>query len=330
MNKDETSYFDAVFLSPHKFLGGPGSSDLLVLNNRHYRKDLAPSVAAGGTVDYASSFAYDFAKEAAIREQAGTPGVLQIIKAALCLDFKDRIGVEKIRTREAKWIRSAFKRLSKNPNIIILGNQEPEKRIGIFSLLIKHRDKYLHPRFAARLLNDLFGIQARAGCSCASPYGHRLLQITHRMSSAYREAIQKGCHSIKPGWLRICFHYVMDQAEFDFICQAIDFVADWGHLFIDEYVMDWRTGVWSHRDLEPQKEVESVNLERILIAQRDSAKHQTSIGREQLYRRYIDEAFSLINDRKKSNIIKFNRFCCPEVEKLRYFFVQHIKRELTG
>ena len=330
MNRDETSYFDAVFLSPHKFLGGPGSSGLLVLNHIHYRKDLAPSVAAGGTVDYASSFAYDFAKEAAIREQAGTPGVLQIIKAALCLDLKDHIRVERIRACERKWIRSAFERFSENPNIIILGDQEPEKRIGVFSVLIKHRDKYLHPRFAARLLNDLFGIQARAGCSCASPYGHRLLQITHRRSSAYREAIQKGCHSIKPGWLRICFHYVMDQAEFDFICQSIDFVADWGHLFIDEYEMDWRTGAWSHRDLEPQKPDESVNLERILSAARDSVKHQNSIGREQLYRRYIDEAFGLLNDRKSSVIIEFNRFRCPEVEKLRYFPVQHIKRELTG
>ncbi len=330
MNRDETSYLDAVFLSPHKFLGGPGSSGLLVLNHRHYRKDLAPSVAAGGTVDYASSFAYDFAEEAAIREQPGTPGVLQIIKAALCLDLKNHISAERIRAREGKWIRSAFKRFSKNPNIVILGNQEPEKRIGIFSLLIKHRDKYLHPRLAARLLNDLFGIQARAGCSCASPYGHRLLQITHRTSSAYREAIQKGCHSIKPGWLRICFHYAMDQAEFDFICQAIDFVADWGHLFIDEYEMDWRTGAWSHRDLEPQKADESMNLERILAARQDCAKRQDSVDRERLYRRYIDEASSLINDRKNSCIIEFNRFCCPEVEKLRYFFVQHISRELTG
>ncbi len=330
MNRDETSYFDAVFLSPHKFLGGPGSSGLLVLNRRHYRKDLAPSVAAGGTVDYASSFAYDFAKEASIREQAGTPGVLQIIKAALCLDLKDHIGVEKIRTQEAKWVRSAFRRFSENPNIIILGNQEPAKRIGIFSLLIKHQDKYLHPRFAARLLNDLFGIQARAGCSCASPYGHRLLQITHRKSSAYREAIQKGCHSVKPGWLRICFHYVMDQAEFDFICQAIDFVAHWGHLFIDEYEMDWCTGVWSHRDLEPQQTDESVTLERILSMVRDSAERKDSIDREQLYQQYMDEAFSLINERKNSHIIEFNRFCSPEVEKLRYFSVQHVKRELTG
>ena len=330
MNRDAQSYFDAVFLSPHKFLGGPGSCGLLVLNHRHYRKELAPSVAAGGTVDYASSFAYDFSEEVAVREQAGTPGVLQIIRAALCLDLKDRIGVGSIKTREAKWTHLAFERFSKNPNIVILGTQEPEKRIGIFSLLIKHGDKYLHARLAARLLNDLFGIQARAGCSCASPYGHRLLQITQRRSSAYREAIQKGCHSVKPGWLRICFHYVMDQAEFDFICQAVDFVAHWGHLFIDEYEVDWRTGAWSHRELEPQAGDESVDLERILGAPPVSVKRQNPMDREQLYQRYIDEAFSLINDRKKSNIIEFNRFCCPEVEELRYFSVQHIKRELTG
>ena len=330
MNRDAQSYFDAVFLSPHKFLGGPGSSGLLVLNHRHYREDLAPSVAAGGTVDYASSFAYDFAEEAAIREQAGTPGVLQVIRAAICLDLKDHIDVQRIRRQEEKWVRSAFRRFSKNPNIIILGNQDPEKRIGIFSLLIKHRDKYLHPKFAARLLNDLFGIQARAGCSCASPYGHRLLKINQQRSSAYREAIQKGCHSIKPGWLRICFHYVMDQAEFDFVCQGIDFVAHWGHLFIDEYEMDWRTGAWSHRNLEPQTGDESMRIERILGAAQDPVKRQEAIDREQLYQQYVDEASSLVNERKKSNIIEFNRFCCPEVEKLRYFSVQHVNRELTG
>ncbi|MHC4143544.1 MAG: hypothetical protein ACYSUD_02070 [Planctomycetota bacterium] len=123
---------------------------------------------------------------------------------------------------------------------------------------------------------------------------------------------------------------MMDQAEFDFICQAVDFVADWGHLFIDEYEMDWRTGVWIHRNLEPQIRDESVDIERILSTQRDSVIRQNSSGREQLYRRYIDEAYSLINERKNSSIIELNTFCCPEVEKLRYFFVQHIRRELTG
>jgi selenocysteine lyase/cysteine desulfurase len=239
---------DAVFLSPHKFLGGPGASGVLVFNERLYRRELAPSVAGGGTVDYVSPDDEDFVADIEARERAGTPGVLQTLKAALALELKDRIGVERIEAREHELLRRAFARWGANERIEILGNPDPARRIGIVSFNLRDpRGRYLHPKFVTVLLNDLFGIQSRAGCSCAGPYGHRLLGIDQPTSELYRDWVRKGFQGIKPGWCRVGFHYAMDDAEAGFVLEAVEFVAQHGHRFLGAYQFDPATGAWSHR-----------------------------------------------------------------------------------
>jgi hypothetical protein len=209
---------------------------------------LPPSVSAGGTVDYVGPDSQDFIADIEEREKAGTPGVLQILKAGLAFQVKDAIGVEAIERREHELLRRTFERWQRNPNIEILGNPDPERRIGIVSFNLRdHRGRYLHPKFVTTLLNDLFGIQSRAGCSCAGPYGHRLLDIDHDKSEQYRKWIHKGFCGIKPGWCRISLHYVMDDAEADYILDAVEFIAELGYRFLPLYDFDLHTGAWCHK-----------------------------------------------------------------------------------
>jgi selenocysteine lyase/cysteine desulfurase len=239
---------DAVFISPHKFLGGPGASGVLVFNQRIYQRDLPPSVSAGGTVDYVGPTSQDFIADIEGREKPGTPGVLQILKASMAFQIKDQIGVEAIERREKELLQRTFESWQSNPRIEILGNPDPDRRISIISFNLKdHRNKYLHPKFVTTLLNDLFGIQSRAGCSCAGPYGHRLLDIDFEKSEQYRKWIGKGFSGIKPGWCRVSLHYVMDDIEVDYILNAIEFVADQGYRFLPQYNFDVHTGAWQHK-----------------------------------------------------------------------------------
>jgi selenocysteine lyase/cysteine desulfurase len=244
---------DAVFISPHKFLGGPGSSGVLVFNERLYPRDLPPSVAGGGTVDYVSPVDQDFIADVEEREKAGTPGVLQTLKAALALDLKARIGAGRIEAREGELLARAMQRWSAHPRIEILGNPDPARRIGIVSFnLADPRGRYLHPKFVTALLNDLFGIQSRAGCSCAGPYGHRLLGIDEPTSELYRDWVRKGFQGIKPGWCRVGFHYAMDDVEAGFVIDAVEFVAELGYRFLPLYDFDAATGAWGHREYREQ------------------------------------------------------------------------------
>ncbi|RPI15028.1 MAG: aminotransferase class V-fold PLP-dependent enzyme [Lysobacterales bacterium] len=240
---------DAVFLSPHKFLGGPGSSGVLVFNERLYPRELPPSVAGGGTVDYVSPVDQDFIADVEEREKAGTPGVLQILKAGLALELKRQVGAARIEARETELVTRAIARWGAHERVEILGNPDPTRRIGIVSFNLRDpRGRYLHPKFVTVLLNDLFGIQSRAGCSCAGPYGHRLLGIDRPTSELYRDWVRKGYHGIKPGWCRVGFHYTMDEAEAGFVMDAVEFVADHGHRFLVLYAFDAATGTWSHRE----------------------------------------------------------------------------------
>jgi selenocysteine lyase/cysteine desulfurase len=273
---------DAIFVSPHKFLGGPGSNGILVFNSRLYQRDLPPSVSAGGTVDYVGPTCQDFIETIEEREKPGTPGVLQTLKAALAFQVKDHLGAGRIEEKENGLLRRVFERFRANPVIEILGNPDPGRRIGIVSFNIRHGDgQVLHPKFVTTLLNDLFGIQTRAGCSCAGPYGHRLLNISEDMSLRYREWIARGYSGIKPGWCRISLHYVMDDLEIDYILDAVDFVAEHGFRFLALYRFDLHDGSWQHR-------MEPVRLEAFSLANalRCDGECSTSLGhapRKQYY-----------------------------------------------
>ncbi len=248
MNKDEESYFDAIYLSPHKFIGGPGSAGILMINNRIYDFNLPPTIVGGGTVDYVSGFGHDYVVDIEEREKAGTPGIIQIIKAALAIQLKGIIGVETIEKIEEDYMEQFIARFEENKSIEILGPMDPKRRISIISFNLKYKDEYLHPRYITTLLNDLFGIQSRAGCSCAGPYGHQLLGIDKATSEEFRAMIQKGVNSIKPGWVRINLHYSMAQETVDFLMDAIEFVAENAVYFLQEYEMDVKSGLWAHKN----------------------------------------------------------------------------------
>jgi selenocysteine lyase/cysteine desulfurase len=318
MNKDKESYFDAIALSPHKFLGGPGSSGLLLINKRLYDSSLPPTVAAGGTVDYVSAQDYIFLDDVEAREKPGTPGILQIIRAALAIKVKSSLGLNKIDEIEQDYLNRAFHRLKSIPNLEILGNQDPNKRIPIVSFLIRNGDKYLHPRFVTNLLNDLFGIQSRAGCSCAGPYGHRLLDIDEEKSSKIKNIILKGFQGIKPGWTRVNFHYTIDESEFSFILDAIEFIAKYGKFFIQEYTFNVKTGDWIHNNAE--NEVFSLDINSLTYKEYEEEKIIPDKERENLYHHYIEQANMLANKfEKKATELKLNHVPDKQAEELQYF-----------
>jgi selenocysteine lyase/cysteine desulfurase len=286
---NEDPSIDAVFISPHKFLGGPGSSGVLVFNERIYDRSLPPSVSAGGTVDYVGMNDQDFISQIEEREKAGTPGVLQTLKAGLVFQVKDAVGVDVIHEREMQHMRRAMAAWADEDGIEILGNPDPGSRVGILSFNIRDTNgKYLHHKFVTALLNDLFGIQSRAGCSCAGPYGHRLLDIDDATSERFRHAVQDGFCGMKPGWCRVGLHWVMDDAEADYVIEAVRFIAQNGHRFLKLYDFDLHTGTWSHKHA-------TITLPRFSLDEAlDNPQGEPAVLsfplRQQLYDHYMTEA----------------------------------------
>jgi hypothetical protein len=238
-------YKDAIFLSPHKFIGGPGTPGVLVV-----RKDLlsnrVPAVPGGGTVTYVNSQEHRYVSDPEHREEGGTPAIVESIRAGLVFQLKQAVGVSEIRRREDNFITRAIESWSANPNILILGNPKAE-RLSIVSFVVRFGDRYLHHNFVVALLNDLFGIQARGGCSCAGPYGHRLLGIDLDTSHRFEAQIGKGCEVIKPGWVRVNFNYFISEEEFRYIIDAVHLVAEAGWRLLPHYRFESDTALWRHR-----------------------------------------------------------------------------------
>ncbi|HLU31940.1 MAG TPA: aminotransferase class V-fold PLP-dependent enzyme, partial [Acidimicrobiia bacterium] len=208
---------DAIFISPHKFIGGPGTPGVLVVR-RDLLDNRVPSVPGGGTVTYVSEDHHRYAADPEHREEGGTPAIVESIRAGLVFALKERVGTDLIRKLEHDFIRRAIQSWGDNPNLRILGNPEAD-RLSIVSFLVRApahlgENRYLHHNFVVALLNDLFGIQARGGCSCAGPYGHRLLGIDAATSARFETEIAAGCEVIKPGWVRVNFNYFIPEEEF--------------------------------------------------------------------------------------------------------------------
>jgi selenocysteine lyase/cysteine desulfurase len=235
---------DAVFISPHKFIGGPGSPGVLVAKRRLLANRI-PTVPGGGTVAYVGPTEHRYLADPERREEAGTPDILGAIRAGLVFQLRQAVGTDVIRRLEDSFLRRAIERWTTNPNIRILGNLDAP-RLSIVSFMVRHRDRYLHHNFVVSLLNDLFGLQTRGGCSCAGPYGHRLLGIDLVRSKEYERQIAAGCEGIKPGWTRVNFNYALSEAAFELIVAGIDFVAREGWRFLPLYRFSPRTGLWDH------------------------------------------------------------------------------------
>ncbi len=238
---DRMEQLDAIFFSPHKFLGGPGSAGVLVFNKELYRNDI-PDAPGGGTVKWTNRWGgYRYISDIEVKEDGGTPGFLQGIKAALSVTLKEKMGTAKMNQREKELTETTFRRLKKINGLHILAENITE-RLGIFSFYIDN----VHHNLVTRILNDRFGIQTRGGCSCAGTYGHFLLNVDFRMSKEITDRIDAGDLSLKPGWIRLSLHPTMTSIELDYILDAIESVSLNAEEWKRDYIYDNHTNEFSH------------------------------------------------------------------------------------
>jgi len=238
-------YLDSVFISPHKLIGGPGTPGLLVARKELFTNRV-PDVPGGGTVWYVNPTDHHYLEDIEHREEGGTPAIVDSIRAGLVFQLKDAVGADLIREREERFIHRAIHSWEENAAIEILGNHKAD-RLSIVSFVVRHGARYLHHNFVVAVLNDLFGIQSRGGCSCAGPYGHRLLGIDLDTSHEFEREIGRGCEGIKPGWVRVNFNYFISEEVFQYILDAVHLVAREGWKLLPLYRLDPVTGIWKHR-----------------------------------------------------------------------------------
>ncbi|WP_436502005.1 aminotransferase class V-fold PLP-dependent enzyme [Actinokineospora sp. HUAS TT18] len=240
----EGDHKDALFLSPHKFVGGPQTPGVLVV-----RRDLVtnrvPTVPGGGTVAFVGPLGHRYLADKVAREEGGTPAIVESIRAGIVFALKDAVGTDVIQVMEERLWHNAVDRWSAHPAIQVLGDHR-SARLSIVSFQIRAGDLFLHHNFVVAVLNDLFGVQSRGGCSCAGPYGHRLLAIDAARSHAYDDESARGCDGIKPGWVRLNFNYFISDTVRDYLVDAVTLLADHGTRLLPDYRFDAHTGLWRH------------------------------------------------------------------------------------
>lgn len=313
---DEHTAKDALFLSPHKFVGGPGTPGVLVVKKK-LLTNRVPTVPGGGTVSYVSETEHIYITDPSHREEGGTPAIIESIRAGLVFRLKNAVGQETIEELEYAVVAKAIASWSANDNIHILGSRT-STRLSIVSFIIKHGTRYLHHNFVVALLNDLFGIQARGGCSCAGPYGHRLLGIDLERSHLFQEAINSGCEGIKPGWVRVNFNYFCSLEETDYILGAVNFIADHGWKLLPRYDFHADSGLW--RPVDHEKEAIH-DLKDLHFEDGKCRRHSTFLTEpESALPGYLEAARSLIADTDPQLVPVEAQNALPEdLETLRWF-----------
>ena len=285
---------DALFFSPHKLVGGPGTPGVLIIKRALLTND-RPSTVGGGTVSFVSRDNHTFLAPGERSEEAGTPAIIESIRAGLAFKVKSDIGDDAIEALEEKWSDLIKQKFDNNNAIEVLGNPNA-KRLSITSFRVKTEFGYLHHGLVVSLLNDLFGIQMRAGCSCAGPYGHDLLNIDEQTSLELVDLIAQD-KRFKPGWVRFNLNYFIAEEEAEFILQAIEFVAKHGLRLMSLYEYDQTTDLWLYKG----KKAEVMSLSLGL----DSLMHAPNLGSSQieildirakhnLWQGYLNEALSLV------------------------------------
>ncbi len=244
--QEDDAYLDAIFFSPHKFLGGPGSSGVLVFNKKLY-KNMVPDNPGGGTVNYTNPWGnHDYIDDVETREDGGTPAFLQTIRAALAIQLKEKMGTENMLNREKEINEKMFQTLESLEGVHILASEHKE-RLSIFSFYFEN----YHYNLVVKLLNDRFGIQTRGGCSCAGTYGHFLLHVDKERSESLKNQIQQGCSMDKPGWIRLSIHPTITDKEIEYISKSLVEL----HQNIEEWAKDYNYNMcnrdYTHKEVVP-------------------------------------------------------------------------------
>ncbi|MDP5275971.1 aminotransferase class V-fold PLP-dependent enzyme [Chengkuizengella axinellae] len=322
MTKSALEYFDGIYLSMHKFLGGQNTTGLLIMKKNLYNPETSPSIINSETIKCAVEDYHQYIQDIKAREDEETPNMMQLIKAAMALDLKETLGVDYIQRVEQLRISQAIETLRPERNIDILGNPNPKRRLGIFSFNIRYRNGYLHQGFISALLNDLFGIQSCSGCANAGHYDTKLLKPELNNMRKLTDALNMGIKAMKPGWTRVHFHFTMDDEAFKFIIKAIQFVARYGYLFLHEYTVSPATGRWKNRNIKnefPAKLslIVAMQTKRLKIVSRHS-----SFGRN--YRKYMKFANKKRLELEKKTI-SLTKFGQRELHDIAWFYYAHKK-----
>ena len=252
--EDEEAALDAIFFSPHKFLGGPGTSGVLVFNKKLYH-NMIPDCPGGGTVSWTNPWGeHKYIDDIEDREDGGTPGFLQAIKIALAIKLKEQMGVKNMLEREHEILNIIFNELGTIENINILAPKHQD-RLGVISFYIDD----LHFNLGVKLLNDRFGIQTRGGCSCAGTYGHFLLHVDHEMSNELTKEISIGDLLRKPGWIRMSIHPTTTNKEINFVCESIKALAKNHKEWSEDYNYDNLTNEFTHKSFNTASRKNIIN-----------------------------------------------------------------------
>jgi selenocysteine lyase/cysteine desulfurase len=283
----ELAYKDAVFISPHKLPGGPGTPGILVAK-RHLFANEIPAVPGGGTILYVTPERQTYLLDPVQREEGGTPAIVESIRAGLAFRLHEEVSAEAVQELEEGLVRRALSSWRQNPRLLLLGNPDlprvPIVSFGVRYPLEAHPAGLLHPNFVVALLNDLFGIQARSGCFCAGPYVHRLVGFDLEISAAHEAEAARGNLGIKLGFVRLSFAYFISETVFDYLVAAVNFVADHGWKLLPLYRFDPSSGLWHHRYALPQP---PVGLDDLAPIRRPRVPESVLPG-------YLDEAHRIV------------------------------------
>jgi len=251
--EDPMERLDAIFFSPHKFLGGPGSSGVLVFDSKLYNSP-TPDQPGGGTVDWTNAWGeYKYIDDIEAREDGGTPGFLQAIRTALSIEVKTQMGTHNIEKREKELVKIAFEELSKIKTVHILADNVRE-RLGVISFYMLG----IHYNMVVKILNDRFGIQVRGGCACAGTYGHYLLDVSYEHSKEITDKINTGDLSEKPGWIRLSLHPTMTNDELYSFVEAVKQIEKNIDTWSEDYIYNKHINEFQHKD-EPEDKTVIVN-----------------------------------------------------------------------
>jgi len=307
---------DAVFVSPHKFVGGPQTPGVLVVR-RELVRNRVPTVPGGGTVAYVDPLGHRYLDDPVQREEGGTPAIVESIRAGLVFLVKQAVGTDLIQAREEHFWRRAQAALARHPAVEVLGNPTAP-RLSIVSFRVRSGERYLHHNFVVAALNDLFGIQARGGCSCAGPYGHRLLRIDPELSHALADEVVAGCDGIKPGWVRVNLNWFISEEVCDYVVEAISLLGGYGSRLLPDYLFDATTGRWRHRDgpAEPPLRMSDVTADPVRgLSYPDS---RTRAPESELAR-YLTAGRALLESRPDPPLDDGPSGLAAEFERLRWF-----------